>query len=141
MVFREITRQVIQMTTWDLTLNNLQWLTFHKTQQINHYHYHYSFIYSLRIFHTSSDGFPRSLSDSKSHLVSRTFLSIMTDFTSVVILMVLILPQISTSSSLFFRFLEIEELRVRLILLSLSYSFAFAVLWQGPGICSVFSLF
>ena len=48
-------------------------------------------------------------SDNKSLQVSSSFLSILVDFSSAMVYMVTVFPLISSSSSLFFRFLEIVQ--------------------------------
>ena len=61
-------------------------------------HFLLLWFYSLRIF-LISDCLSQSLSDSKSIQVSRTFLSILANFNNAVILIVLICPRFSNSSS------------------------------------------
>ena len=92
--------------------------------------------HTLWVFHTS---FYWRLRDNKFPRVTRTLLSILADLSHVVVWMVLIIPLIYTSTSLFFRFL-------RTILsapntLTLTFQF-FSFLWQDPSICLfVFAFF
>ena len=99
-----------------------------------------------KVFHWSlgdSKVFHWSLSDSKSPQISRTLLSILTDFTCSEVLMVPILPLISDSYSLFFTevFGEILNTLARIDKTVTLMFHNVSVLWQGSRICPCFRFF
>ena len=81
------------------------------------------------------EGFPWSLSDSKSPQVSRTFHGILADLSNVVVWMVSIPSLISNLSRPFARILETVSYASTTIVVTLSlmfHRFFFSILLQGP---------
>ena len=100
---------------------------------------HYSYYYSLWVFHTSINEWSFSgLSDNKPFQVSRTLLNILVNLNNAVIWMVLTLPLISNSLS---PCKPLETIPSALIIISItapSCSIVFLVLWRSPSICLSF---
>ena len=79
-------------------------------------------------------GFQWNLNNSKSSQLFRTLFSILTKLNSVVIWMVSILLQISSSPSPSFMIFRTILRALKLASLSPSCFITFSALWQGPGI-------
>ena len=86
--------------------------------------------------------FHRGLSDSKSSKVSKTLLSILADLDNAKVLIVLIHPLISKSSSPFSQPLEtVPNAKLQKVLASPSCSIGFSLLWHGTSNFSLFAFF
>ena len=105
MLLFEWSRLVLRFITLPVFLRSL-WGLFqvHQLQLVSPYYYYYYYYYyltHLRVLHTSVSWcfFHWSLSDSKSHQVSRTLLSVLADLDSAIVWMVPTRPLICKSSS------------------------------------------
>ena len=84
----------------------------------------------------------RNLSDSKSHQISRTLLSILADLNNAVVWMILILTLIFNSSSSLSKSLGIVLSALATIGVIVIFMFhRFLHLWQGPSISHLFAFF
>ena len=101
----------------------------------------YYYFHFIQVFHTSFNWwlFHWCLTESKSPQVSRTLLSILTDFNNAVVWIVSILPLISSSSNIFQSILgPFQVHQLQFVSPSLLCSIVSSAPWKDPHICLSF---